>query len=173
MDQDFTKSKVGSNLQGWMWKTRICRWPNRMMEEYQNDVLGYSNQTRRQECGIFQVDLQDKTCFWWKEIFVAIGFSQREGICYEETLSPGSKVHFHQNYHGTCFHDEVGSTPNGCNDNLPERKMFTSNNHKDLKLNTEWLMYVCWKMLCMEWRKLLELGMEELIALDKFGFFQE
>ena len=38
IDRDFTKSKVGSNLQGWMRKTRICWWPNKMMEEYQNDV---------------------------------------------------------------------------------------------------------------------------------------
>ena len=48
------------------------------------------------------------------------GFSQKEGIYYEETLAPGSKVHFHQNYHGTRFHDEVRSTPNGCKDKLPE-----------------------------------------------------
>ena len=26
MDQDFNKSKVGSNLQSWMQKTRICWW---------------------------------------------------------------------------------------------------------------------------------------------------
>ena len=149
MDRDFTKSKVGSNLQGWMRKTRICRWSNRMMEEYQNDVLGYSNQTRKQECGIFQVDLQDKTCFWWKEIFVAIGFSQREGIDYEETLAPGSKVHFHQNYHGIFFLDEVGYTPDGCKDN-----------HKDLKLKTNRLTYASWRRACTTWSKILELGME-------------
>ena len=34
-------------------------------------------------------------------------FSQRKEISYEETLAPGSKIHFLQNYHGTCFHDEV------------------------------------------------------------------
>ena len=28
INQDFTKSKVGSNLQGWMQKTRICWWQN-------------------------------------------------------------------------------------------------------------------------------------------------
>ena len=55
-----------------------------------------------------------------KERFVAKGFSQREGIDYEETLAPGSKVHFIKKYHGTCFHDEVGYTPDGCKDNLPE-----------------------------------------------------
>ena len=29
MDRDFTKSKVVSNLQGWMQKTRICWWPEK------------------------------------------------------------------------------------------------------------------------------------------------
>ena len=29
MDRDFTKSKVGSDLQGWMQKTRICWWPDK------------------------------------------------------------------------------------------------------------------------------------------------
>ena len=57
----------------------------------------------------------DRSVEKYKEIFVAIGFSQKEGIDYEETLAPGSK-----NCHGICFHDEVGSTPDGCKDNLPE-----------------------------------------------------
>ena len=30
MDRDFTKSKVGSNLQSWMQKTRICWWSDKM-----------------------------------------------------------------------------------------------------------------------------------------------
>ena len=38
---------------------------------------------------------------------VARGFYQKEGINYEETLNPGSKVHFLQNYHGSFFHGEV------------------------------------------------------------------
>ena len=29
MDRDFTKSKVGSKLQGWMQNTRICWWPDK------------------------------------------------------------------------------------------------------------------------------------------------
>ena len=50
---------------------------------------------------------------------MAKGFSEREVIDFEETFYPGSKVHFHQNQHGTCFHDEVGLTPDECKDNLP------------------------------------------------------
>ena len=42
-----------------------------------------------------------------KEILVARGFYKKEGINFEETLTPGSKVHFLQNYDGSCFHDEV------------------------------------------------------------------
>ena len=34
-------------------------------------------------------------------------FYKKEGINSEETLAPRSKVHFIQNYHGSCFHDEV------------------------------------------------------------------
>ena len=42
---------------------------------------------------------------------VARGFYQKEGINSEETLTPGSKVHFLQNYHGSFFHDEVKTSP--------------------------------------------------------------
>ena len=28
--------------------------------------LGYSTQTRKQECGILQMDLQDKICCWYR-----------------------------------------------------------------------------------------------------------
>ena len=38
---------------------------------------------------------------------MARGFYKKEGINSEETLTPGSKVHFLQNYDGSCFHDEV------------------------------------------------------------------
>ena len=48
----------------------------------------------------------------YKAIFVARGFSQKEGIDYEEKFCSSSKVHFHQNYHGTCFHDEIILTLN-------------------------------------------------------------
>ena len=45
---------------------------------------------------------------------------KKEGINSEETLTPGSKVHFLQNYHGNCFHDEVELTLDGCKDDLPK-----------------------------------------------------
>ena len=38
---------------------------------------------------------------------MARGFYKKEGINFEETLTPASKVHFLQNYDGRCFHDEV------------------------------------------------------------------
>ena len=47
MDRDFTKSKVGSNLQGWMQKTRICWWPDKM-NSWKMLCLGYNTQTRKQ-----------------------------------------------------------------------------------------------------------------------------
>ena len=43
----------------------------------------------------------------YKARFVARSFFQKEGINFEETLNPGSKVHFLQNYHGSFFHGEV------------------------------------------------------------------
>ena len=70
MDQEFTKSKVGSNLQvecrrlGYV--DDLTRWTHgrcydkRILEL----CLGYSTQTRKQECDIFQMDLQDKICCW-------------------------------------------------------------------------------------------------------------
>ena len=49
-----------------------------------------------------------------QDLWLKDSLRERELIDYEETLAPGSKVHFHQNCHGNCFHDEVGYTPDGC-----------------------------------------------------------
>ena len=91
-----------------------------LMRRTHGRCLGYSAQTRKQECGIFQMDLIKYAADRSKEILVARGFSKKEGINFEETVALGSKVHFLQNYHGSCIHDKVGLTPDGCEDNLPE-----------------------------------------------------
>ena len=70
-------------------------------------MFGYSTQTRKKECGIFQMDLIKYVADRSKERLVARGFYQKEGINFEETLTLGSKVHFLYNYHGSFFHDEV------------------------------------------------------------------
>ena len=71
-----------------------------------------------------------------KERLVAIGFYQKEGINSEETLTLGSKVHFLQNYDGSCFHDEVKTI-------LPLWYDWGRVLHrKDLKLKTDGLIYV-------------------------------
>ena len=49
----------------------------------------------------------DESIEKYKAIFVARGFFKKKGINSEETLTPGSKVHFLQNYHGSFFHGEV------------------------------------------------------------------
>ena len=65
-----------------------------------------SSQARRKMCGIFQMDLQDKTYSLWKYQEVQIQ------ICGQRILSKGnnrlsrdifsySNVHFYQNHHGT------------------------------------------------------------------------
>ena len=79
-----------------------------MMKEYQNDVWDILLKPERKNvvsskwiCEIKYA--ADRS----KARLVARGFSQKEGINSEETLTLGSKVHFLHNYHGNCFHDEV------------------------------------------------------------------
>ena len=73
--------------------------------------MGYSSQTRRKEYCILQIykieHAADGSIEKYKARFVARGFFQKKGINSKETLTPGSKVHFLQNYHGSFFHDEV------------------------------------------------------------------
>ena len=76
--------------------------------------MGYSSQTRRKEYCILQIykieHAADGSIEKYKARFVARGFFQKKGINSEETLTPGSKVHFLQNYHGIFFHGEVNTS---------------------------------------------------------------
>ena len=56
----------------------------------------------------------------YKARFVDRGFSHKEGIDYEETFAQVARCTSIKTVHGTCFHDEVGSTLDGCKGNLPE-----------------------------------------------------
>ena len=79
-----------------------------MMKEYQNDVWDI----------VLKPESKHVVSYKWickikyvtdrsKERLVGRGFYKKEGINSKETLTPGSKVHFLQNYDGSCFHDEV------------------------------------------------------------------
>ena len=79
-----------------------------MMKEYQNDVWDI----------VLKPESKNVVSYKWickikyvadrsKERLVATGFYKKEGINSEETLTPGSKVHFLQNYDGSFSHDEV------------------------------------------------------------------
>ena len=79
-----------------------------MIKEYQNDVWDI----------VLKLESKNVVSYKWickikyvanrsKERIVARGFYQKERINCEETLTPGSKVHFLQNYNGSFFHDEV------------------------------------------------------------------
>ena len=77
-----------------------------MMKEYQNDVWDIVLKPERKNvvsskwiCKIRYVAYRSKVSLMPR------GFYHKEGINSEETLTPGSKVHFLQN--GSFFHDEV------------------------------------------------------------------
>ena len=92
-----------------------------MMKEYQNDVWDIILKPERKKVvSSKQICKIKYAADRSKGRHVARGFSEKEGINSEETLALGSKVHFLQNYHGSCIHDKVGLTPDGCEDNLPE-----------------------------------------------------
>ena len=79
-----------------------------MMKEYYNDVwdivLKPESKNVVSSKGICKIKyVADRS----KERVVARSFYQKEGINLEETLTPESKVHFLQNYDGSCFHDEL------------------------------------------------------------------
>ena len=79
-----------------------------MMKEYQNDVWDIVLKPENKNVASSKYICKRNYVFdRSKEILVARGFYEKEGINSEETLTPGSKVHFLQNYHGSFFHDEV------------------------------------------------------------------
>ena len=55
----------------------------------------------------------------YKARFVARGFSQKEGIDYEQTFILVARYTCIRTIMPTSFHDEVGITPNECKDSLP------------------------------------------------------
>ena len=68
------------------------------------------------------MDLQDQACSAdgsiekHKEIFVDRGFSQKEGIDYEETFAPVARCDFHQISTCSGYSDQMEDTPDGCQD---------------------------------------------------------
>ena len=83
-----------------------------MMKEYQNDVWDIVPKPEGKSIvsskWIYKIEhAADGSIEKYKARFVARGFFQKKGINSEETLTPGSKVHFLQNYHGSFFHGEV------------------------------------------------------------------
>ena len=83
-----------------------------MMKEYQNDVCDIVPKPEGKSIvsskWIYKIEHASHGCIEnYKARFVARGFFQKKGINSEEALTPGSKVYFLQNYHGSFFHGEV------------------------------------------------------------------
>ena len=62
----------------------------------------------------------DKSIEKHKMIFFARGFSQVEGIDYEETFSLVSQIHFHPYDYCSCNIHGLETTSYGCEDNLSQ-----------------------------------------------------
>ena len=83
-----------------------------MMKEYQNDVWDIVPKPEGKSIvsskWIYKIEhAADGSIKKYKARFVARDFFQKKGINSKETLTPGSKVQFLQNYHGSFFHREV------------------------------------------------------------------
>ena len=102
-------------------------WVESMMEEYQsimkNDVWDIVPKPEN-KCvvclkWIYNIKhVVDGCSEKYKAIFVARGFSRKRGNRLWRYVFSSIKIHFHQNYHGTFFHDEVRLTLDGFKDIL-------------------------------------------------------
>jgi phenylalanyl-tRNA synthetase alpha subunit len=104
-------------------------WRDAMMEEYQsimkNDVWeivsrpeGKSMVTSK---WIYKIKhAADDNIEKYKARFVARGFSQKEGVDYEETFYSSRQVHFHQDHYFHCSSHGLEITPDGCKDYIPQ-----------------------------------------------------
>ena len=68
-----------------------------MMKEYQNDVLDI----------VLKPESNNVVSYKWIYKIKYVADRSKERLVARGTLTPGSKVHFLQNYDGSCFHDEV------------------------------------------------------------------
>ena len=62
----------------------------------------------------------DESIERYKMRFVARGFSQVEGIYYEETFAHVAQIHFHLYDYFSCSIHGLETTSDGCKDNLSQ-----------------------------------------------------